>query len=573
MFHIILLHKKAKGIHFKYFSLKYKDIRTELTNIMKHIKIILLLLLTCQTYSQENDLNQNSEDFDNIFGDEDITIRRLSKFDALSILTAIKFPSALSAHLYRKICPFADRSIYSLPSLLLYHSEHVPSIECYNNLFRFNIFFNQMKKSSFGKTYHCGEYLCFDDNPIFLLDENVHEQMKLNNFLDMIEVAKKGKISLRKIGMYFQYLHNFNDKLSLEIDLPLYYIERNYYLNNSEIRAMEICSEKAGLPKPSADRARHEKDMTKKAVSDKFGFGNLTLKVGWLASDYFCNPLKIGLLLHVPTNTALKKEIIGTHFKNDLTTPKIDLFKLMCLGQQDPEAGGDVKKAEQLAIKIIHQTANRLSTILLDSDLGFPHFSIGFFADNYIYLNQNTAFRWLLNCDYQIPKKEIRFISLGKNKTDFEIEKFEKVLQEYETNTNSTTAEEKIDACFSFLNKHLSSTITPEPIYARIHPGFTVQFTAGPQINYQNWQFNLGYDYWYNAKEKISSLCSSNPNDYDICKSTRGDCYQLRIFGEIRQEQQHSCYCTSFGLHGDAVVLAGQIGKDFTVALDLQILF
>ena len=116
--------------------------------------------------------------------------------------------------------------------------------------------------------------------------------------------------------MYFQYLHNFNDKLSLEIDLPLYYIERNYYLNNNEIRAMEICSEKAGLPKPSADRARHEKDMTKQAVSDKFGFGNLTLKLGWLASDYFCNPLKIGLLLNLPTNTALKKEItIRSHRK------------------------------------------------------------------------------------------------------------------------------------------------------------------------------------------------------------------------------------------------------------------
>jgi hypothetical protein len=572
MFHIILLHEKAKGIHFKYFLLKYKDIRNEHTNIMKYKKIILLLLLTFRSYSLEVNSDQFSDDFNNIFCEEDVNIRKLTKFDALSILTAIKFPSALSANLYRKVCPFADRSIYSLPSLLLYHSEHVPALECYDNLFRFNIFFNQMKKSSFGKTYHCSEYLCFDDNPIFMLDENVHEQMKLHNFLDMIEIAKKGKISLRKVGMYFQYLRNLNDKLSLELDLPLYYIERNYYLNCDEIRAIEICSEKAGLPKPSADRTRHEKNMTKSAVSDKFGFGNITLKLGWLASDYFCNPLKIGLLINIPTNTALKKEIIGTHFKNDLSKAKIDLFKLMCLGQQDPEAGGDVKKAELIAKKIIHQTANRLSTILLDSDLGFTHFGIGFFADNYIYLNQNTAFRWLLNCDYQIPKKEIRFFTLCKSKTDFKIEKFEKILQEYEISPNSST-EKKIDASFIFLNKHLTSTVIPEPIYARVHPGFTVQFTAGPQINYQTWQFNFGYDYWYQGKEKISSLCIKNENDHDICKSTRGQCYQLRLFGEIRKEHQSKCYCSSIGLHGDAVVLAQNIGKDFTIAFDAQILF
>ena len=391
---------------------------------MKYTKIILLLILTCQnyqTYGSELETDQNNEEFDNIFGDEEVTIRKLTKFDALSILTAIKFPSALYASFYKKTCPFADRSIYSLPSLLLYHSEHIPLIECYNNLFRFNIFFNQMKKSSFGSSYQCGEYLCFDDNPIFMLDKNVHEQMKLSNFLDMIDVAKKGKVSLRKVGMYFQYLHNFNNKLSLEIDLPLYYIERNYYLNNDEIRAMEICSEKAGLPKPSADRSRHEQNMTKQAVCDKFGFGNTTLKIGWLASDYFCSPLKIGLLITIPTNTALKKELIGTNFKNDLSQPKIDLFELMCLGQQDPEAGGNAKKAEQIGKNIILKTANRLSTILLDNDLGFNHFGVGFFADNYIFINQNTAFRWLLNCEYFIPKKAIRFFTLCKNKKDFDV--------------------------------------------------------------------------------------------------------------------------------------------------------
>ena len=114
-------------------------------NYKKIITLIILLFIRIDKVISIdiNEINNFDDEFENIFNEEKPTIRKLAHYDALSILTAIKFPSAIYGNIYTQTYPIAERSIFSFPSMLLYHSEHVPSLECLSNLWRFNLFFNQ----------------------------------------------------------------------------------------------------------------------------------------------------------------------------------------------------------------------------------------------------------------------------------------------------------------------------------------------------------------------------------------------------------------------------------------------
>lgn len=545
---------------------------------MIYKKLLLLTLISLNfnnslLASEGCDYICESDGFDDIFMDDEPTIRRLGHYEALAILTAIKFPSALRCNVYNKTYPLAQRSIFSLPSMLLYHSEHVPGYDCYPNLFRFNIFFNQSTKLSFGSGCHLDEYLCFDNNPVFSLDENILDQIKNANIFGLLEVAKKGKVSERRVGAYLQYLHNFDCRWSFELDVPFYYQERNYYLDDDDIRKIELESKKAGLPDSGLSRKEQERMMTKYAVSDKVGFGDTVIRAGyWLNPE--CNfPLKLGLLLRLPTGATVKDEVLGTNFQRDMDNPSFNLFNIMCLAQQDPEAGGDANKALCMAKSLLLKVSNRLSSMLLDRPMGYDHLGIGFFADNYLLFNSNTALRWALNCEYLIPGKEVRYFSYKKVETDYDLTAYENIINNFDTDTATQAQKDELKRVFNFFDEQVIGTIIPQATCAKVHPGFIVQLTAGPQMNYHEWQLNLGYDYWYQQKEKISKIYRNKKNQYDICKGTRPSCYQFKFFGELRKNISNGDYSTSFGLHGEETFLAKGIGRDFNVALDFQFLF
>ena len=545
-------------------------------NYKKIITLIILLFIRIDKVISIdiNEINNFDDEFENIFNEEKPTIRKLAHYDALSILTAIKFPSAIYSNIYTQTYPIAERSIFSFPSMLLYHSEHVPSLECLSNLWRFNLFFNQTKKTYFGSSCHINEYLEFEENPIFKLDENVQEQIKSANLSEIIDIVKNGKISERRVGAYLQYLHNFDCSISLEIDIPFFYQERNYYLEENEIMALDICSKKAGLNKSTYTREEQETRMAKYAVSDKVGFGDTTIRLGWWLNPNLTNPLKAGLLLRIPTAVTVKEEIIGSYFKRDLTEPYFDIYKLMCLIQQDPEAGGDIKKAIKIREKLLLRVTNRLSSILLDRPLGYEHFGIGFFIDNYIIINCDTSLRWAINTEYLLPDKELRFFCYSKKEADFNIEKFEKIISNYDPYELDPILKKEIKETFDFINKHILGTLMPSAICANVTPGFIIQFTAGPQINKYDWQINAGYDLWYQHKEKINKLYNHNYDEtYDIEKGIRPNIYQLKLFQEVRRTFKTGPKCFSFGIHADEAIITKGIGRDFNLAIDLQILF
>lgn len=534
-----------------------------------------IIFIDLNAFEGEFESDNSTDRFDNIFGDDEPILRKLTHYDALSILTAVKVPSALYKDIYSQTYPLAERSIFFLPSMLLYHSEHLPCLDCFPNLWRLNFFFNQTKKLPFGNSHHICEYLSFDKNPIFELDENALEQIKFNSFLGALDVIKHGKVSERRTGFYMQYLHSFDCRVSLEVDVPFYYLERNYYLDDDEIRNLEMNLHKAGIPQqPACNKKHQERLMAKYAVSDKVGFGDTTIRVGWLVNPCFdCAPLKIGLLLRLPTDATVKEEVIGTYFKRDIADPHLDIYRLMCLAQQDPEAGGNLKEATKIARKLLLKVSNRLSSILLDRPLGADHFGIGAFADNYIMFNDNTCFRWAFNSEYLIPSKELRFFCIKKNKADFEIERFEELISKYDPDELDPVLKKEISKTFDFLNTYALGTLMPKAICTRISPGFIFQITAGPQINYCEWQLNFGYDFWYQQKETIQYLYVENPEIYDITKGTRPNSYQFKFFAELRKTFKDSNYCASFGLHGEEAILTKGIGRDFNVALDFQILF
>lgn len=513
-------------------------------NLKKKIYFYLLII----SFLKFNTLN--SDDFDEAIdqatssADAGQTIvhkkKEITYIDVLNQILGFKINDILAKDFYKKTHTVIKRPILTLPIFNLYHTDHI----CQDWLFRFFFFGNSTDRAFFTNNNPLiKSFIALDDKDILEIIEDLVPQAP-----KILGLAGNIKKQERRAGFMFQSLINFND-LDLEIDLPIFYEERNYFFTQREKEELE---EALG----GRTEKEEERRLRKHAVSDKLGVGDAKIKVGYstLKKDNIC--CKIGLQSTLPIAFAIKNGIVGSNFKKVTKSqpPNFDFKRIFEL--IDDNQNELVNEFKDFGITAI----DWLSAIVLDDPLGnYGHFGLGLFIEPQIKINEGVSLKILGSIEYFFPKKECRYFLKVKDKALFKTSTLEKALD------NEEEAKKEV----MFLNQQVINTLFPSLLSAEITPGFIAQITIGPQFKLNEWNFLFGYDFWFQDKEKIGTIFC-NPFNLNIDKAIKCRASSSKLFASLTYTKIKPDTEWSVLLNFEDAIDNKGIGRDFSVALGFE---
>lgn len=524
-------------------------------------KLFLLLSLISPIYL--NNIKCEEDDFEIFFDDDneldnlDDSILRQAPHvvecetskDILGKLTAFSFSELLEQDFYLRTNVLNDRSVNTLPVFNLYHTDHI----CQDWLVRASLFWNYTNKVYFTtNSSKFSSYLALQQETLIRLLDDIITTIDVPRTLSLLNRAF---IEERKTGAMFQILKNFG-KGSLELRVPLYYLERNYqFFEPDQIalqNALAISETGAVINLPRGSLEKH-------AVSDRFGFGDLGLKWGYLLinNENLCT--KLGLQLTLPTAIAFKKGIIGSDFQDDLSNrPSISLQEIFNLAF----CGQSTEAIEKMAT-LGFQAIDWLSAMVLDQDLGRKNLGIGVFIEPKFNVAKSVTIKSIASFEYFIPNQKTRFFILRKNPALFDESIYLRIV-------DSGTEQEANDA-LNFFNEQIIETLFPNAVLTPVSPGFTFQFNVAPDFNFNEWSLSFGLDFWYQQKERFNRT-DLNPL-FKIDEAIKSHAYQTKLFGSMCYTSLQKCYDWRLSVNADQTIGSVGIGKDYTVSLGLELNF
>lgn len=457
----------------------------------------------------------------------------------LNTLINLNILNVLQDDLYLKTFTVLKRPVQTLPVFNLYHTDYT----CQNWMLRLNLFGNKTDDAFFANDCPFINSFVNITNPNLL---KFIESLPLSQlpFAQIINIFSQIKKEERRAGLMIQGLKNFND-LSLEFTIPLFYDERNYFLNSQERQQLESFF-------PVQGQENKDREYRKHIISDKFGFGDARIKLGYLVLNNENIAVKFGLQTTLPISFAFKKGLLGSNFTKLTKQVKpqfsfINIFDLI---------DTNLAELKTQAVDFAMQAADRLSAMVLDSPLGnHRHFSLGAFLEPQLRICDGLALKAISYIEYFFSANETRFFIQQKNPADFEKSKYEKII--------ASGNEAAAGAAIEFLDQQVIATFFPKILCAQVTPGFMFQFSIGPQIRLREWDILIGYDFWYQQKERIDFVFDA-PNNLEINKATKPKAIQNKIFLKVEYNKLEPNRDWSIGVGFEHALTSKGIGRDFS---------
>ncbi len=476
-------------------------------------------------------------------------IVKRSFIDTLGILLTGGIDQLLKEDLYLKTHRILKRPINSLPIFLIFHTEHLKQ----DKLVRLSLFADSTYKSFFtDDSPFINSYLGFDCPNI----KSNYDKLKILTNIDLEDVIglfRKAKKQDRRVGLQLQTLYNF-DNWSLEVTMPFLYQEYNYFFTEEEKEDI-LNSHLFG----NSTIKIEEKELMKHAVSDKLGFGDADIQIGYLIFQRNCWCAKVGLLATLPLAFELKQGMLGSNFNNKLVRPNLDLSQVV-----QANLSGDSQTFSNILKDFGFKALHWLNAMVLESPLGNNgHFGLGAFFEPLFRLDENVILKSRAAVEYLFPAGEERFFLTIKNQADFNHAQFEKDRE------NEQTAENAV----KFLSQIVTETLFPNIYQTTIEPGFSLQFTLAPQFRLNEWCFSVGYDYWYQQKESINYICNPQNIPLNICKGSKPHGTQSKIFGFLSYNIVKKNYDWTISLNAEETLSSFGVGRDFALSLGFEFNF
>ncbi len=479
----------------------------------------------------------------------------------LSILTPATTPeqsppiinavAILAEDLYRKTTgPVTRRSLLDEPAL-------IPD-NFYNNYWTFTVdlFYNFSPKVFFTK--NSAFLSCYID----LTNENIINELDSVEFIEadvpgILGLFHTIKLQQHRAGLMVNVARQW-DRWLFNVRMPLYYMLENFYLTNDEIKAIEnnpfFSSDDGGVGTSPKDDVMLF--ALKHLVGDKLGVGDMRASfLGHLYSSPRQN-LWFGLQVTLPTAKTFKRGIIGGEFDPDEPIPPFNLQHFFnvyfCNTNQTLANTVIINELTNFLVSAL----DRLSTILINAPLGNgKHWGIGPELDFRYHFDEYFSMHIYSALQAFAPHHEPRFYLLDKTQED--------LVRDWR---DPALAGENL----ALLNRLVVSTLFPVGIETTIHPGLTFQINEAFMYKNSHWDLKLGFDYWYQASEKMSALLPVVPCDlpFNRVKAHRPAAQQGKLFAsggyyDILQD----CIDWYICLNVDGTVLNTGIGENYTFSL------
>ena len=546
----------------------------------KKILILLCFIISTRSYSTISSLNFDDISLDTLddelnsqYDQEIAQLLHQKSSDICDSLTPefivefavdpLNFPTLLQYNIYKYTNPPVIRNLHDLPSLR-------PWYGCEDKLCLYGTFFlNDMPRAYFT---HCGttiaDYLFVsEDDALIQALENLAPAVPT-----IIPLFNGARLQMHRLGVMLGASRCFGN-LRFNAAVPLYYLAWNFFLNQTEVDALNATPFFNGGPPLPNDETETVGYSTfdpntfidRHLVSDKFGIGDIRLYLDYL----FCNetrcPFRIGGMLTLPNNTVIRHSIIGNQFSKCYPGPGLNTEQIACLfltsqgESDDPQTLAAKNELVGLAQSYGLQLLDRLSATVLENQLGQRYVSYGALVESYIGITDCTNLCIFFEWDQFVKGREDRPVklvitpsqSLDRNYADPAL-----------ANDNLT-----------FMQQRFLNILYPPIANVQVKEGDIFKFRVYSQTNWRVMQWDIGYDLWYQAKERVLTCCTCAlpTTQLDILTAGRPSALQGKIFGHfnvIKAPDYDGDFGWRLGLKGEGTVNNYGIGKDWLIGVD-----
>lgn len=478
--------------------------------------------------------------------------RGMSSSEILDILTTppVNLQTILQHNLYKYTNPVNVRPLLDLPI----HQRSFYLIECCEepccSCFSFVPFYDESRHQFYTKnSWELCSYLAFADvdyqeafNALIALGKGINVA-RTTGLFECIKVEE------RRVGAVL-YWNRDHGRFGVKLQVPLYYLEHNFYLDHQEQAAIaaDPLFQQEQAQKGQSDSVR--KFLMEHLVSDVFGFGDSRFTFSWVLGERHQTTVTVAGYLNLPSAIWFKQGLIGTKHSRCPSQPIVDINSLT----NQYLDGNNNDALLNTALSLGTGTLDRLGRIVGDTKLGSNRVTIGAFlwtdyATDCYWIHQQ--FRFAVDCPYQTT----RFFREVKRASDYN--------RDWDNPVNA-------NANLWFLSTRLVNTLNPIARDTRIDKQFSAQYTlaaatCGRPANLEGW-----IDFWYQSAEHLS-VCAPEANDIplDLLRAQRSSAMQLRLGGRClwqRESIHHACMW-QVGILGDATIFNRGIGADWSLGL------
>lgn len=455
--------------------------------------------------------------------------------------------------------PVTRRSLLDQPALMCdYFSE-----PCWS--FMGDIFFNYSPKMYFTKDSP------FIKSYIDLTNENIINEVSNVEFVTIDLPGVLGlfgnlKLYQYRVGLMASFARKWDNWL-ITARIPLYYLLEHFYLTDQEVD--RIKNNPFFTMEEGSEGFGHEKQVEAFAlqhlVSDKFGVGDTRLSLlGHVVKNPRIN-MWFGPQLTIPTAKDFKRGLLAGEFNPDEPIPPFNLqylFNLspLCHSNEDPNLASKVLR-QQLTDFLV-SALDRLSTILINTPLGNgKHFGLGPEFDCRFCFTPYFSAHTYAALEFYMPHNEKRFFLMDKRSIDFNRDW-----------RNTALCGENL----AVLNRLVVSTLFPVAVKTSVYPGPRFQINQAFMYTSKHWDLKLGFDYWFQGKEKLNMIIDDLPVKIPLveCKALRPAADQGKLFFNAGY---YDTLCNDVDwrimLSVDATVFHRGIGENYTGSLRVGVEF
>lgn len=530
---------------------------------------------------------------DNLFLDEfldsippyQMPTRQVDIKSILGLLEDIGAFSILDQDFYLRTNPFVQRSLLDLPVWEL-HGCAQPT----RWIVGAHLFWNHMHRSVFTcRSTSINSYLDLEQETLFTaLDELrpdiqtlfphpflIDSILNTTRVRQLLTLFENFTVQQRRVGAMFHAWRQWQDA-EIRMLLPLYYIERNLFVEPAEQSAIE---EQFGALDPDS-----AEDFQKNhAISDKIGFGDFRIEVDYAGYLTDAFSVRLGAFLTLPTAFSLSKGLLGSDFLTCLSQPTFDLQALFDLIPLDFNIDSITPEDRQKAVDIVIGdicrnkngfflgALNRLNALLLETPLGNNrNVGIGLlfrsrtmlsaFLEEYEW-SHHISFNNRASVEFFTPSTPLRFFIRRNNIADFNARNF-----------NSDNPQEQEDN-LRFIEQELVDKFYPYAIKTVIRPGIILRWTSRWCFSGEVWDLSIGSDIWVQTGEHFKSFkCVERDllSRLDIAHASNSLAYQITSMASFGIRIERPTYSILISANAEGTSWSKNIGKEITASINVE---
>lgn len=467
---------------------------------------------------------------------------------ALLLITLGDNKIILNQSIYKYTNPLRTRQILDYPFALTYgfdlQDTSALSINFYANA--------SLPKNFTQSSQVLSSYLYTQDSNLInilqdILDENPADDPI--NVGEAFDLLSPGKVYELRTGWLFEG-HIAREKWNLNIQLPIQYVARAFYLTPAE-RDLIFNSQLASLVESSDDIDQNQFYFDN-FYADQFGMGDLKIKAMYQMQQSPHFDVNIGGFIIFPTAKAFKQGIAGAWFEQNNDRAYLDLRQI------DPEniTTQDLDTVANFFLAAIDKLNSNILYPLLGNN---GHVITAFSCNTDWYFAQH----WKFCGDYsfEIPLRGYE-------------QRFYKAIQsngEFITQFNTYADADDSNGLVLFANQKIQDIFFPYVYNTLVWPGIIVNSTNQFVVSHDQWAVQFGSNFWYQAKEIITAPIARE--NYDIQVVPAASASQGKVFGKFNYnfDCQKNVWCLA--AYTDITIWNSGIGNDYTLGLSLDCKF